>query len=99
MSDASELTSAVYWPVSPSDLIALAMSGLAAFGVPAVPVNTRTLAGLASAGAAPSTRNAATNASALDATRQIGGRAALRTSIRSLLLLQKNRVTPTPARR
>src|SRR3954469_7709872 len=85
MSDALDDTSAVYCPVVPSDWIAVAMSPLDAFGVPAVPVKTKTFAGAASAGAVPTTKNAASNASTFHADRQIGASAALRTSIRSLL--------------
>src|SRR5215213_6111465 len=83
MSAALAVTSAVYFPVVPSALIALATASLDAFGVPAVPLNTSTFAGLASAGAAPSVSSAMSSANALSADRPIGGCAALRTSIRS----------------
>src|SRR3954463_10925914 len=84
MSVALDVTSAVYCPVVPSDWIAVATSPLDAFGGPAVPVKTNTFAGAASASAAPTMKNVATNASAFHAARQIGGDAALRFSLRSL---------------
>src|SRR3954462_7188322 len=95
MSAALELTSAVNCPASPIALIAFAISPLDSFGVPAVAVNTSTFAGLASAGVALSANNATSSVSARRMHRQIGGRAALRTSIRPSSVP----LDPTPARR